>query len=294
MLKKREPVGFIINPISGTQSKKKLPDIIVKSLDSKRFEPEIVYSSCPGNAHKLASDFLTSGLSKVVAVGGDGTVNEVASALIDTKATLGIVPLGSGNGLARHLRIPLTPEQAIRNINNGRISMTDYGTINSIPFFCTSGVGFDAHIGNKFAQMERRGFFSYVKTIFNEFFSYNPQQYKLNLNGYVTEREAFLITFANASQWGNNAYIAPTADITDGLLDVTIVSPFPKFVSVDLGLRLFRKKIGNSRYVETFRVKTLGVERANEGYVHFDGEPSTMGKEIEISIKPLGVNIFIP
>lgn len=294
MLKRREPVAFIVNPISGTGSKKAIPDIILKALDSKRFEPEIVYSSCAGNAHRLAADFVANGFGKVIAVGGDGTVNEVASALIGSKATLGVVPVGSGNGLARHLRIPMSPERAIKIINNGRITMADYGTINSLPFFCTSGVGFDAHIGNQFAQMQSRGLFSYARAILREFFSYKPQVYTLNLNGYTTEREAFLITFANASQWGNNAYIAPSADITDGLLDVTIVSPFPKFLSAGLGLRLFRKKIGSSRFVETFRVRNLTVERASEGFVHYDGEPGTMGRQIEIAVKPLGVNIFIP
>ncbi len=294
MFKKKEVVGFILNPKSGTGSKKSIPTEISKHLNTDRYKAAIEYSSFPGNATEIAKAFLAKGITKVIAVGGDGTVNEVAKALIDTNATLGIIPIGSGNGLARHLKIPLNIQGALYLINHGRIFMMDHGIINNTPFFCTAGVGFDAHIGYEFSKMKGRGFTNYARTTIREYFDYKPQHYTLGLNGNTIQREAFLITFANASQYGNNAYIAPGADVADGLLDVTIISPFPTFLAPSMGIKLFNRKIDKSKYVETFRVKELNVEREGEGAVHYDGEPAIMGSCLNVSIKHLGINVFVP
>ncbi len=294
MVRERETVLFIVNPVSGKGDIKHLPDKLSKSLDTSRYVPSIVKSSAPGEATDIARVHVEKGIRKVIAVGGDGTVNEVAKALINTDVILGIVPIGSGNGLARHLRIPMNVGQAVKLVNRERIAMLDFGTLNQTPFFCTAGVGFDAHVGNIFSQIEGRGFANYVKTTVREFYNYKPQLYTLRDNGHSIDKEAFLITVANASQYGNNAYIAPEADVTDGRLDVTIISPFPKFLSPSFGLKLFNKKLGRSRYVEMFRIKQLTIEREAEGFVHYDGEPSTMGKSLAFSVKPMGLNVFIP
>lgn len=294
MFKKKEAVGFIINPISGAIKKNSLPEIIDKSLDTSRYKPIIAYSHCPGNATEVANDMLQQGVKKIVAVGGDGTVNEVAKSLINTNATLGIVPLGSGNGLARHLKIPLEASKAINLINMGRIAMMDYGMVNQKPFFCTSGVGFDALIGNTFASMDGRGFINYIRSTIGEYFRYKPQVYTLAMNGSAIVKEAFLITIANASQYGNNAFIAPAADIADGLLDVTIISPFPRYLSLDMGIRLFNRRIGKSRFVETFRISEMELIRQQTDFIHFDGEPATMEANLRFCVKPLGINVFVP
>lgn len=294
VVRKKETVLFIVNPASGTGDKKHLPDRIEKSIDRNRFEPHIVYTTQPGDAHQIAKEHVEQGQKRIIAVGGDGTVNEVASAVMNSSTILGIVPLGSGNGLARHLRIPMNVSKAVSLINRDRIAMVDYGMLNQTPFFCTAGVGFDALIGNKFSQIEGRGFTNYVKTTISEFFSYKPQPYILRDNGHAMEKEAFLITVANASQYGNNAYIAPDADVSDGLLDVTVISPFPKYLSPSFGLNLFNRKIGRSKYVEMFRIRQLTIERQYPDFVHYDGEPSTMGEKLMFKVKHMGLNVFIP
>ncbi len=294
MVHKRETVLFIVNPVAGSDSKRLIPERIEKSIDSNRFTPAIVYSKNPGDATKIAKEHYDKGIRKIIAVGGDGTVNEVAKVLINTNSTLGIIPLGSGNGLARHLKIPFKLKHAVNLINRDRIAMLDFGLINQTPFFCTAGVGFDAMVGYKFAHLEERGFASYVKTTIKEFFRYQPQTYTLRNNGQTTTKEAFLITVANASQFGNNAYIAPNADVADGMLDVTIISPFPKYLSPSFGIKLFNRKLGRSRYVEMFRIKQLGIERQESGYVHFDGEPISMEKNLTFQVKPMGLNVLIP
>ena len=294
MVRKKETVLFVVNPVSGTGSKKSLPERIEKSLDTSRFEPLIIHSNHSGDAHRIAQEHVQQGIKKIIAVGGDGTVNEVASAVMNSNSILGIVPVGSGNGLARHLHIPLNINRAVSLINNDRIVMVDYGLINQTPFFCTAGMGFDAHIGNRFSQLEGRGFANYVKTTVSEFFSYKPQHYIIRDNGHVVEKEAFLITVANASQFGNNAYIAPDADISDGLLDATVISPFPKFLSPSFGLKLFNRKLGRSRFVEMFRIRQLTVERQSADFVHFDGEPTTMGEKLTFNVKHMGLNVIIP
>jgi YegS/Rv2252/BmrU family lipid kinase len=294
VVRKRETVLFIVNPVAGSDSKRQIPDRIVKSLDSNRFIPSIVYSKNPGNATEIAKEHYDKGIRKIVAVGGDGTVNEVAKILISTNSTLGIIPLGSGNGLARHLKIPFNINLAVNLINRDQIAMLDFGLINQTPFFCTAGVGFDALVGYKFGQLKERGFTNYVKTTIKEFFRYQPQSYTLRDNGQALNKEAFLITVANASQFGNNAYIAPNADVTDGMLDVTIISPFPKFLSPSFGIKLFNRKLGRSRYVEMFRIKQLTIERKEPGFVHFDGEPASMEENLTFKVKPMGLNVFVP
>lgn len=294
MVRKKETVLFIVNPVSGTSDKKNLPERIERSLDKGRFAPLVLYSEHAGHAHSIAKEYVEQGVRKIIAVGGDGTVNEVASAVMNSSSILGIVPLGSGNGLARHLKIPMNIDKAVDLINRDRIIMVDYGLLNQTPFFCTAGVGFDALIGNKFSTMEDRGFANYVKTSIQEYFRYEPQFYTLRDNGHSMEKEAFLITIANASQYGNNAYIAPEADVSDGLLDVTVISPFPKFLSPSFGLMLFNRKLGRSKYVEMFRIRQLTVERQQPDFVHFDGEPSTMGEKLTFKVKHMGLNVLIP
>jgi len=287
-------IAFVINPISGGAKGSSTSDSIFRQIDKSRFVPTIAESQCKGDAKILAETFVKEGFKRIVAVGGDGTVNEVAHALIHTNSVLGIIPKGSGNGLARHLNIPISLGVALELLKRGRIINIDYGILNNVPFFCTAGVGFDALVGNKFATLSGRGLTNYLKTILNEYFNYIPQYYQIEINGQTIVKEAFLVTVANASQWGNNAFIAPNADLQDGLLDVTIVSPFPKFLSPSMGIMLLNKEIGKSGYVEMFKVKDISITRDKPGYVHYDGEPSTMGKKLFAHIKPAGLKVIVP
>ena len=291
----REKIIFIINPNSGTRFKGCLPGIIKAQLDPVIFDVEIVTTNYRGEATEIVCQKLKEGFRYFIAVGGDGTVNEVAKTLINTNAVLGIIPVGSGNGLARHLNIPLQPQKAIQLINKLKIEAIDYGLVNNIPFFCTCGVGFDALIGEKFEQNKRRGLSSYIKTVFSEFFNYHPENYKITFdNNQTISRKAFLITFANGSQYGNNALIAPRADIRDGKLDISILSPFRFYMAPIIGIRLFSGNIDKSSFVTCIQATRLVVERESDSILHFDGETCQMDKTIEISMINKGLKVFVP
>src|SRR6056297_1882301 len=286
----KEKILFVVNPVSGKKSKDFIPDLIKQTFDEDQYNTKIIYTSFSGEATHIVKQYFNKGYKKVVAVGGDGTVNEVASAITETDGVLGIIPTGSGNGLARHLKIPMNVRKALVIIKKGHQIKMDFGTINDQKFFCTTGVGFDAHIGHVFSKAQGRGFASYLKATLSEFRRYLPERYEISMNGTTYMRDAFLITFANASQYGNNAHIAPKAQISDGELDVEIMKAFPIVSAPHLGIRLFAKNIDRSRYVETFRCKNIVVKRQIPGVIHYDGEPLEMGEILNIKVIPEGLN----
>ena len=215
----KEKIIFLVNPNSGTKKKKKIPKLIKALIDKSIFDFEVRNTLFKGEATQIVTEKLAEGYRYFVAVGGDGTINEIAKALINTDATLAIIPVGSGNGLARHLKIPLKPSRAIKVINKLKVSTIDYGTINNAPFFCTCGVGFDAIIGARFDKSKQRGLISYIRIAISEFFRFKPEKFTLSINqGESVQYSAFLVTIANASQYGNNAFIAPMA--LDSSLDI--------------------------------------------------------------------------
>ena len=230
----------------------------------------------------------------VVAIGGDGTINEIARSLVHTKTALGIIPCGSGNGLARHLQISMEPKKAIEIINEGIIDVIDYGKINEVPFFCTCGVGFDAFVSLKFAKAGRRGPLTYLEKTLLESLKYQPETYELETEDGTYKYKAFLIACGNASQYGNNAYIAPQAMLTDGLLDVTILEPFTVLDVPSLSFQLFNKTIDQNSRIKTFRCQTLRIHRTKPGVVHFDGDPMMMGENIDVKVIKEGLQVIIP
>lgn len=244
-----------------------------------------------GDATAVARRLVSEGCDVVVAVGGDGTVNEVAQALVHTGTALGIVPAGSGNGLARHLRIPMDVRKALERIATAKTCRMDYGIMNGMPFFCTAGVGFDALIGHLFAQAGVRGVASYARQILRAFTAYKPEQYVIAMEGETIRRTAFLITFANASQWGNNACIAPSASASDGLIDVVVMGKFPLYRAPEIAVRLFTRRIDKLPFVEIFRCRAATVGRAHGGYIHYDGESSETGRRIEVAMVQGGLTV---
>jgi YegS/Rv2252/BmrU family lipid kinase len=290
----KEKILCVINPVAGKKSKDYIPHLIKQIFVEDIYDITIYYTSFSGEATQIIKKSFNKGYKKIVAVGGDGTVNEVASAITETDAVLGIVPTGSGNGLARHLKIPMNVRKALGIIKKGHQMKMDFGMINDRKFFCTTGVGFDAHIGYVFSKAHDRGFASYLKATLSEFRRYLPERYEISMNGATYMRDAFLITFANASQYGNNAHIAPKAKINDGKLDVSIMKAFPTISAPNLGTRLFIKNIDKSHYLETFQCKKIVVKRKNPGVVHFDGEPVEMGEILNIKVVPTGLNVIVP
>ena len=228
-------IAFIVNPISGTKAKNRVGKLIRELLDPTQFAPTVVVTEYAGHATQLAEQFAKQDYYAVVAVGGDGTVNEVASGLIGSKTALGIVPNGSGNGFARHLDISTRMNRAIEMLNSSEAIRVDYGMVNEKPFFSTCGVGFDAVVAEKFSETSR-GLKGYVETIFKDLFQYKPETYELKGEGVDMTTTAFLVNFANAGQWGYDAYIAPKASVQDGWLDVAIVSEFSLMEAAGMAL----------------------------------------------------------
>ena len=236
----------------------------------------------------------SGGFDIAVAVGGDGTVSQLANALAGTNVALGIIPFGSGNGLARHLGIPMDKKEAMKLIENGVIKKIDRGIINGRSFFCTAGVGFDARIGKLFAESTKRGFWTYGKMTVSEFISYKPEKYTIDIDGKKLERTAFLMTVANAGQYGNNAWIAPQANAMDGILHFSILRPFRWWNMAGIARKMFGKTLDKSAFLESYSGKKITITREAEGAAHYDGEPDVMEKVLTVSIEPAALNVVVP
>lgn len=285
---------FIINPISGDVNKSGMPAMIDEKLDKTKFTThEVVFTEYAGHAVELAKQAAKDHYDIVVAVGGDGTVNEVGRGLIDTDTALGIIPCGSGNGLARHLMLPMRPERGIEIINEAEIHRLDYGIIDNHPFFCTCGMGFDAFISMKFAESGKRGPLMYVENVLRGAIQYKPEVYELADEEGTHHYRAFLISVANASQYGNNAYIAPHASMHDGLLDIIVMEPFDVIDAPQVAIDLLNKTLDKSSKIKSFRSRHLIVHREHEGEIHFDGEPTMAGKDVDVRVVPEGINIVV-
>ncbi len=286
-------ITFIINPISGTQKKDKIPELIEQTLDKTKFDYKIVFTEYAGQGAQIAEECSKEGCDICVAVGGDGTVNEIARALIHSNTALGIIPCGSGNGLARHLCIPMNIKGALDIINMAQIDSFDYGIVNNQPFFCTCGMGFDAFISFKFAEAGKRGLTTYVENVLKEGLKYKPETYTVEDDSGVHHYKAFLIACANAAQYGNNAYIAPGASMKDGEMDVIIMEPFDVIEAPQIAMDMFAKTLHNNSHIKAFKTKRLHIHRSSPGAIHFDGDPIMTNAEVDIEIVPAGLKAVV-
>ena len=286
-------IAFIVNPISGTKAKNRVTKLIRELLDPQLFSPTVVVTEYAGHATQLAQQFALEGYYAVIAVGGDGTVNEVANGLVGTNTALGIVPNGSGNGFARHLDISTRMNRAIEMLNSSEVINVDYGMVNDKKFFSTCGVGFDALVAVQFNEGKSRGLKTYVQNTLQSLFNYKPETYHILGEGIDVTTEAFLITFANAGQWGYDAYIAPKASVQDGLMDIAIVNKFPLSAAPKLALNLFTHDSDENFYMNTVRSKAITLIRENAGAIHIDGDPFEMPKELNIKIVEDGLKVLV-
>lgn len=282
----------IVNPISGTHSKEGIGALISKELRKSGYVVELRHTTAGGDAANWAAEASEKGYYGVVVCGGDGTVNEAARGLIGSRTALGIIPMGSGNGLARHLQVPINLKGALKVIGENRILDCDYGTANGKPFFCTFGVGYDAIVTEKFNKMPTRGLSQYIRTLLDEFPTYKGEEYKILVNGNVLTDKALLIAVCNASQYGNNAYIAPEASIKDGLLDVTIIHTGNAINRALAGLDVLVGLIGKTTKSTTIRTAEVTIIRKHKGPVHLDGEPDTMLERIDVECHPGRLRLF--
>ena len=287
----KKNILFIINPISGGKKKDQVPELIKKHIDNEKFNTSIVFSDGVSHANLITREAATS-YQIIVAVGGDGTVNEVASAIKGTNVVLGIVPFGSGNGLSRFLGIPLNLKNALKTISNGHVELIDTATLNGMPFFNMAGLGFDAHISEVFSGDKNRGRINYIKSSIREFNNYNQQAYTITIDEVTHHVEAFMLSFANSSQYGNNAHISPRASIQDGLIDVCIIKKFPFWRLLEMGLRMVFKASESTKYVEILRGKRVLVQRNKPGSAHLYGEHRIVNESIIIEIEPSSLRVI--
>ncbi len=282
----KEKVLIIINPTSGTGKQKSALKAIEKKIDRINFDYEIKETQYAHHATEIARQAATDGCDIVVAVGGDGTVNEVAQGLVGTQTKMGIIPCGSGNGLARSLKIPITPAKAVEVLNDNKMKRIDTMSVNG--HFCASiaGIGFDALIAKEFQEKPKntRGFHSYLQLIATKYPKYKPNQYKLEIDGVSSVHKAMFICLANANQFGYNAIVSPDSRIDDGLIDICIVKNIPILSATPTALLLLTNNLNHSPRVKIMRGKNVKICNNTNGYANIDGEAIEVGKTVDISI----------
>ncbi len=286
---------LIINPISGTSKKEGLAEHLTRRLtDSLGMSVDVKITGGKDDANRFAAEAVDQGYYGVIAVGGDGTVNEVARALCNSDVALGIIPNGSGNGLARHLEIPVDINLSLDVIIQNNILACDYATVNDVPFFCTFGIGFDAAVSDRFARQRKRGKMMYIKSAFEEFVRYRPKEYTIRANGKEITQKAFLVACCNASQYGNNAYIAPSANMSDGLLDIIIIHAGSPISTAMLGVDLFTGYINRNTLIQTFQAPSAIISRTDSSSAHVDGDHVELGNLLDVKCHKEKLKIFVP
>lgn len=288
----KKKILFLVNPIAGGINKKNFPALVKTYLDHRKYADEIRYWTDDKNAVEMTQAAIQEGFDIIVAVGGDGTINQVGSTLKHSHVAMGIVPMGSGNGLARHLGIPLSAKTAIQFLNQKGIQKIDTVNLDDRTYVNVAGAGFDAHIGKLFATAHTRGFSTYAKITLRELASYQPQEYTLSFDGKTITENAFLISFANGSQWGNNATIAPQASLFDGKVDIAIMKKFNWWQIPAVGLQMFTRNIHHSAVMQHYAASEILVTRAASGAVHMDGEPGMAGSSFKISVNPASLQVI--
>lgn len=276
---------FIINPISGKGRKQTIADRLIKAGH------KVVWTEYAGHGEILARE---ASAKVVVAVGGDGTVNEVARGLAGTKKILGIIPCGSGDGLARHLGISHIFSKALKTVEAGRTVPLDAAMINGRMFFSVAGVGFDAVVSERFAKCGKRGLSTYISEGLKTWKLYSPERYLLDIDGRKFEHDAIFITIGNSNQWGNGARITPLADSSDGILDITVVDEFKAVELPLLAGRLMTGSAHKSHRVHTYRGQHITIIRSSEGPAHADGDWFITGNELSITVLPHNLQVIVP
>lgn len=284
---------FIFNPKAGPNRRHDLPALIARHFGTREADYEIRLTEYAGHAVALAQAAAVEGFAVVAAVGGDGTVNEVGRGLLGTAAALGIIPQGSGNGLARHLKVPLALPDALRRLAAPAFSRMDVGVLNGHAFFCTAGLGFDAHVSQHFAQAGSRGLATYLRVTLREYRRYRPVSVRATLDGQELRTDCYVLAFANASQYGNNAYIAPRADLRDGLLDVCLIDALPPLRAFRVSLAMALGNLPQSKAAEYFRVPGGRVTAEAPIGFHVDGDYLGHATEFDVSLLPLALAVAV-
>lgn len=285
---------FVINPRSGVDRRKAIERAIARTLDLQQYSYEIRHTQYPRHGTELAKEAAANNAYAVVAVGGDGSVNDIARGLLGTETALAIIPKGSGNGMARSLKIPLNDQKAVSVINRGKMIKMDVGQANEHTFISNAGVGFDTVISEAFAKSESRGFKTYSWLVAKHLWRYKAPLWDITIDDKPFSERAFMITVANGQQFGYNFKIAPDASWTDGWLDVIVVKPFPKMLGGTLVWRAMNGSITKSRFVRHFRAKSIIVKKAGLRLMQTDGDAHMTNEKVHFSIRPGALNVLVP
>lgn len=281
---------FVVNPSAGKKRNLDLKEFIGRNFNFPHYSVEV--STSLDYFEEIKQKAITENYTDIVACGGDGTVNKVATFVYRHNLRLGILPLGSGNGLARSVRISMDLKKALSQVETGSSTVIDVGMLNGHFFFCASGMGFDAHIAALFEKTEARGLWGYIKLICKEFFSYEPEHYNLKFDEMEVTRPAFVLACCNSGQYGNDFYIAPTADMNDGKITVSMLKPFNKWLTPYVVLKVMLKQAHTLNCVETYHASEIRIVRDRAGFVHLDGEPHYAEQEIHYTVKAGGLEII--
>ncbi|MFN8309039.1 MAG: YegS/Rv2252/BmrU family lipid kinase [Chitinophagales bacterium] len=292
----RKKILFIINPISGVYGKEGIPEKIAKYLDYVQYDFTIRYTQYAGHATEIAREAVAEGFEVVVAVGGDGSINEVARGLINTEVALGLIPYGSGNGMAGHLKIPVrNAQKAIETINSGKAVHIDAIQSNYGPFFSVGGFGFDAHAARRFRSQEIRGFFSYFLATLREIlYHFKPTQATITIDGKTIEREVFLFTAFNSSQYGYKFGVFPATSMHDGVMDVIVLRAFPLKRLFSIVAKLVFKRPDLIEEAESFRARHIHIAAAAKRVFQYDGDHFIYHDDIEMEVAPNALKIIVP
>lgn len=274
--------------------KDNITDLIETAFIDSDKECEVRFTSKAGHAISICKEEVEKGVDAIIAVGGDGTVNEITGVLKDTDVPMGIIPAGSGNGLARHLHIPMNVRKAIKVIMDNNIKKIDTAEVNGNLFVSIAGVGFDGMVAMKFAKSKRRGFISYLKIVTEQYPKYKPKKYTIQFEDHCEEVEALFITFNNSDQFGYNTAIAPHASVSDGYLDICIAQKPPIVAIPVLANLLYWRKIDKSKYIKIYKSKEFIVSSPKARWINIDGEPKKLGKELKVKIHPESLNVIVP
>lgn len=290
----RKKILFIINPISGLGKKNKIPGLLEKYLNREKFDLEIEYTQKRKHGAEITKEF-RSQFDAIVAVGGDGSVNEIGSELINHECALGILPCGSGNGLARHLKIPLDISKAIQRIGDFNPIKIDTGKVNDKPFLGTCGFGFDAHVAHKFDSFGKRGLISYIKVVISEYTKYEMPTIRISGKDFEEVKNVILCTVANSSQFGNGFTISPNSDIQDGIFELVFLERFHWIKSPVIASKFFSRSIHTSKHFSrrAFTDEILiQIESTTPCFYHIDGEPFSDANEFKLTIEPRSLFIL--
>ncbi len=293
MINENNKVFFIVNRYSGTGFNPKMEKLVQDTCLHHRVDCQVAYTEGPGHATTLARGAMADGFDRIVAVGGDGTVNEVGQALAGMPSVMGILPKGSGNGLARHLGVPLRFDAALRSLFSSEVLAIDTLRINGRLSLNVSGIGFDGFIADCFGRVKHRGFKGYFRLVMNEFRRFREFDVLIEANGQQIKKTAFVIAIANSSQYGNNARIAPAASVRDQLLDLSILQKFP-FYRIDLVLAFFAGTIDRANCCRTWQVRKATVTLSDDMFYHIDGEPAGKARQFTIELIPASLNMLVP